>query len=52
MKLMENNECIVLTGAGFTKNFGGYLGIEIWTKILNHPLIQKKSRQTYRRMPG
>lgn len=31
---------MVLTGAGFTKNFGGYLSSEMWTQIFNHPSVQ------------
>jgi len=37
---MSNKRIILLTGAGFTKNFGGFLGIEIWDKILYHENIQ------------
>ena len=29
-------EHILLTGAGFTKNFGGLLAKEMWSKIFNH----------------
>lgn len=35
---------ILFTGAGFTKNFGGYLGDEMWAIIFNHPQIQKQSK--------
>ena len=31
---------ILLTGAGFTKSFGGYLGSELWAAILNQPELQ------------
>lgn len=34
---------ILLTGAGFTKNFGGFLGSEMWSKIFNNPKIDKLS---------
>ena len=34
---------ILFTGAGFTKNFGGYLSDEMWAIIFNHPQIQKQS---------
>ena len=34
-------EIIVLTGAGFTKNFGGFLGEEMWSKIFNNPKISQ-----------
>ncbi len=32
---------ILLTGAGFTKTFGGYLGSEMWAAILNQPEVQQ-----------
>jgi len=35
---------ILLTGAGFTKNFGGLLASEMWSKIFNHPQIQSQPR--------
>jgi hypothetical protein len=31
------NKTILLTGAGFTKNFGGLLACEVWQYIFNHP---------------
>jgi hypothetical protein len=31
---------VLLTGAGFTKTFGGYLASEMWAAILNQPEIQ------------
>ena len=31
---------MLLTGAGFTKNFGGFLANEMWAYIFNNPLIQ------------
>lgn len=31
---------ILLTGAGFTHNFGGFLAREMWSKIFNHPAVQ------------
>ena len=33
---------ILLTGAGFTKNFGGFLANEMWAKIFNCHEVQKK----------
>ncbi|NQU82592.1 MAG: SIR2 family protein [Parcubacteria group bacterium] len=30
---------ILLTGAGFSKNFGGFLGREMWSKIFNNPKL-------------
>jgi hypothetical protein len=40
-KIYEPTETILLTGAGFTKGFGGYLGSEMWAAILNQPEVQK-----------
>ena len=31
----------LLTGAGFTKNFGGFLAKEMWAKIFNHHLVSE-----------
>lgn len=31
---------ILLTGAGFTHNFGGFLAREMWSKIFNNPSVQ------------
>lgn len=31
---------ILLTGAGFSKNWGGYLASEIWERLLGHPRMQ------------
>ncbi len=31
---------VLLTGAGFTKPFGGYLASEMWATILNQPEVQ------------
>ena len=33
---------ILLTGAGFTKNFGGFLAKEMWAKIFNNPKLHSK----------
>jgi len=35
--------CVLLTGAGFTKPFGGYLASEMWAAILNQPEVQNSS---------
>jgi len=40
----KSNNLILLTGAGFTKNFGGFLGSEMWSLIYNHPLIQNHQK--------
>lgn len=39
MPLQEKN-LMLLTGAGFTHNFGGFLAREMWSKIFNNPLVQ------------
>lgn len=39
-KNYEINKHILLTGAGFTYNFGGYLAKEMWALIFNDPHIQ------------
>jgi hypothetical protein len=31
---------VLLTGASFTKTFGGYLASEMWATILNQPEVQ------------
>jgi len=31
---------ILLTGAGFTKNFGGLLAVEVWSRIFNHTSVR------------
>ncbi|MCX6753860.1 MAG: SIR2 family protein [Candidatus Nomurabacteria bacterium] len=35
-----NKNLMLLTGAGFTRNFGGFLAREMWSKIFNNPLVQ------------
>ena len=40
---MTNKKIILLTGAGFTKNFGGLLAQEMWPMIFNHPEVQRSS---------
>src|ERR1051325_7902101 len=32
---------VLLTGAGFTKTFGGYLASEMWAAIFNQPEVQR-----------
>ncbi len=34
------NRRIVLTGAGFTKPWGGYLASELWSVIVSHPALR------------
>jgi hypothetical protein len=36
---MNFKDLILLTGAGFTANFGGFLGKEMWSKIFNNPIL-------------
>ena len=35
------SDVVILTGAGFTKNFGGFLGEEMWAKIFNNPKLNQ-----------
>lgn len=37
---MPEKNLILLTGAGFTHNFGGFLAREMWSKIFNNPIVQ------------
>jgi len=37
----EISDTILLTGAGFTHNFGGFLAERMWAEIFNHPVIQE-----------
>lgn len=41
---IHSSEHILLTGAGFTKDFGAPLANAIWAEILNHNEIQAQSR--------
>lgn len=38
---VQSKNLILLTGAGFTKNFGGFLAEEMWAHIFNNPNIQQ-----------
>jgi hypothetical protein len=40
---MSFHQQMLLTGAGFTKNCGGFLGSEMWAKIFNFPAVQKQA---------
>lgn len=48
--VMEPSRVVLLTGAGFTKNFGGFLASEMWGRIYNrlseHPQLQEDMRQS------
>lgn len=37
---IKSGPVFILTGAGFSKNFGGPLGSEMWAEIFNNPRIQ------------
>lgn len=41
---IQSSENILLTGAGFTKNFGGLLASEMWAEIFNHEKIQAQPK--------
>lgn len=41
---IQSSKNILLTGAGFTKNFGGLLASEMWAEIFNHEKIQAQPR--------
>ncbi|MFA6569797.1 MAG: hypothetical protein WCT77_00980, partial [Bacteroidota bacterium] len=36
---MSFKKIILLTGAGFTANYGGFLSREMWSKIFNNPKL-------------
>ena len=40
----DYSENILFTGAGFTKNFGGLLAKEMWSKIFNNTKVQSYSQ--------
>lgn len=40
MEITNTKDLILLTGAGFTKNFGGFLADEMWSHIFNNSLVQ------------
>lgn len=39
---MDISQNILLTGAGFSHNFGGFLADGMWSQIFNHPEIQNR----------
>jgi hypothetical protein len=41
---MKSNRFILLTGAGFSANFGTPLATELWATIMNHSSIQREPR--------
>lgn len=40
---MRNSKILLLTGAGFSKNFGGLLADEMWAMIFNHKEAQESA---------
>jgi len=44
MEIKETNDIFLLTGAGFTKNFGGFLATEMWSQIFNDSRIQNNEK--------
>lgn len=42
--VVQTQEAILLTGAGFTHNFGGYLAKDMWAEIFNHKAVQRHPR--------
>jgi hypothetical protein len=40
--LRQFNQRVLLTGAGFSRNWGGRLAREMWEEIFSHPAIQKR----------
>lgn len=43
LKNQQIHPCVLLTGAGFTHNFGGYLASQFWEHIFNLPITYKNS---------
>lgn len=41
---MPSSKFVLLTGAGFTHNFGAPLASELWAAILNHEAVQSTAR--------
>lgn len=41
---MTSNKFVLLTGAGFSHNFGAPLASELWATILNHKAVQGARR--------
>ena len=44
LNLMRFAKTILLTGAGFTKTFGGFLGSEMWAAIFNQPEVGEDNK--------
>ncbi len=41
---MDVQDCVLLTGAGFTKNFGAPLAADIWSLLFNHSDVQRRPK--------
>jgi hypothetical protein len=41
---IQSSKYVLLTGAGFTKNFGTPLASEMWAEIFNHKKIQAQPK--------
>lgn len=41
---IKTSKVLFLTGAGFTKNFGGFLATEMWAQIFNDTRIQSQNK--------
>lgn len=39
---IQSREPVLLTGAGFTHNFGGFLADQMWARIFNHERVQSR----------
>lgn len=44
VNIKKTNDVLLLTGAGFTKNFGGFLATEMWAQVFNDTDIQHNER--------
>ncbi len=41
---MNVQECVLLTGAGFTRNFGAPLAADVWALVFSHPDVRAQPR--------
>lgn len=49
---MKIKKSLLLTGAGFTANFGGFLGSDVWFKIFNNPNLNQKIKKLFTESDG
>ena len=47
MNKVKEKKNILLTGAGFSANFGGCLGSQMWTRIFSSPEVQNHKKLVY-----